>query len=239
MAFANRDHGWLAARSVGPYLYTTDDAGRTWTRLPLPAPTSGWPRQGDFFVVAQPTVGAGAVASVINFAPLAGRTASGAAIIDYPPLTVRTYDGGGSITYAYTTFVDTTSGDGLRLLHWDQEMIPSELPPSSGEVQLGSVDGGVSWSIIPPPPAAGSIGYFNTHDWWWIGSGSWSTSSDGGVTWAPDRSVGVPQPVPGTLQMLDAKHASFGAELSTGPAIETTDDGGLTWTEIKLPPITP
>jgi photosystem II stability/assembly factor-like uncharacterized protein len=239
MSFADRDHGWLASRSVGPYLYTTADAGRTWNRFQLPAPSSGWPRQGDFFVIAEPTVGAGAVASVVNFTPLSGRSRSGASVVDYPPLTVRSFDGGGSVTDAYTTFVDTTSGDGLRLLHWDQEMAPSELAPTAGQVQLGSVDLGASWSIISPPPAAGSISYFDKYDWWWVGLGSWSTSSDAGKTWTPDRYISVPEPVTGTLQVLDAKHASFGAEAGTGPIIETTDDGGVTWNVIKLPPITP
>lgn len=239
VAFADRDHGWLATRSVGPYLYTTADAGHMWSRFQLPAPPSGWPQQGDFFVVAEPTVGSGAVASVINFAPLSDRSRSGASVVDYPPLTVRTFDGGGSVTYAYTTFVDTTSGDGLRLVHWDQEMAPTELDPTAGQVQLGSVDRGASWSIISAPPAVGSISYFDTYDWWWVGLGSWSTSSDGGKTWTADRYIGVPEPVPGTLQMLDAKHAWFGAELGTGPIIETTDDGGVTWNVIKLPPITP
>jgi hypothetical protein len=236
--FADRDRGWLDSRSAGPYVYTTTDAGATWNRVSLPAPAGGWAKQGEFFVAAQPTQGTGVVVSVVNFPPLSGRSASGASILTYPPLTVRTFDGGSAVTYRYSTLKDMTAGSGVSWVATDQEPGPSmqELP-TADQVVLGSVDAGGTWSIISPPQQPGAIGYFDAAHWWWIGSGSWSRSSDGGKTWTPDRNIGVPEPLSGTLQVLDSNHAWFGAMAGTRPLLETTDDGGVNWTMILLPPI--
>jgi photosystem II stability/assembly factor-like uncharacterized protein len=236
--FTDRERGWLDSRSAGPYLYTTADAGATWNRVPLPAPAKGWARQGEFFVTAQPTRGPGVVASVVNFPPLSGRSASGAAILSYPPLRVRAFDGGSSVTYTYFTVKDLTSAPGSSLVATNQVPGLPEVQPAD-QVVLSSVDGGNSWSIISPPLAAGAIGYFDASNWWWIGSGSWSRSSDGGKTWTRNRNIGVPEPLRGSLQVLDATHAWFGAMAGTRPLVETTDDGGITWRMILLPPIAP
>jgi photosystem II stability/assembly factor-like uncharacterized protein len=107
------------------------------------------------------------------------------------------------------------------------------------QVQLGSLDGGSTWSVIAPPNAPGAIGYSDAQNWWWIGSGAWSTSSDGGTTWMPYRNVGVLQPLPGSLQVLDSQHAWFGAMAGTKAVLETTADGGIRWEMIVLPPINP
>ena len=50
--------------------------------------------------------------------------------------------------------------------------------------------------------------------------------------------MGVPEPLPGTLQFIDATHAWFGAMAGTRPLVETTDDGGVHWSMILLPAIT-
>jgi photosystem II stability/assembly factor-like uncharacterized protein len=106
------------------------------------------------------------------------------------------------------------------------------------QFQLSSVDGGLSWTAVLAPSNYGAIGYVNALDWRWIGSGAGSTSSDGGATWTQVRGLGVPEPLPGSLQYLDASHAWFGAMAGTRPLVETTDDGGVHWTMKLLPPIT-
>ena len=106
-------------------------------------------------------------------------------------------------------------------------------------MRLGSLDGGSSWSVITPPGAPGAIGYSDAQNWWWIGSGAWSTSSDGGTTWTPYRNLGVPEPLPGSLQVLDPTHAWFGAMAGTRAVLESTGDGGIHWNMTILPALKP
>jgi photosystem II stability/assembly factor-like uncharacterized protein len=107
------------------------------------------------------------------------------------------------------------------------------------QIQLGSLDGGSTWAVIASPNAPGAIGYANAHNWWWIGSGAWSTSSDGGATWTPNRNLGVPEPLPGSLQVLDSRHAWFGAMTGTRAVLESTTDGGTNWRMTLLPALRP
>jgi len=67
----------------------------------------------------------------------------------------------------------------------------------------------------------------------------WSRSSDGGATWTVARNIGVIQPLPGTLTLLDSKHAWYGAMAGNNAVLERTVDGGFTWEMIGLPVITP
>ncbi|HXN90544.1 MAG TPA: hypothetical protein VN906_03580 [Candidatus Sulfotelmatobacter sp.] len=216
--------GWLTSASSGPYAYRSSDSGATWQRIPLAAPAVGWPRSGQFFVTVQPTIGSGLVATVVNFAPVKGRTGIGGIIRAYPPLVVRAYDGGRPHTYTYSTFNDLVTGGPFA-----QEQAPNQ-------VQLASVDGGATWSAIHVPSATGAIGYFNTRDWWWVGSGTMSRSFDGGVTWSGVEGTGVVEPLPGSLQVLDQNHAWFAASEPL-PVLETTADGGARWRMILLPPM--
>ncbi|MGH7763263.1 MAG: WD40/YVTN/BNR-like repeat-containing protein, partial [Candidatus Dormibacteraceae bacterium] len=221
--FADATTGWLDSESNGPYAYRSVDAGVTWLRVPLPAPPSGWPPTGQFFVSARPTQGLGVVATVVNFPPAVGRSGLGATITWYPPLTVHTFDGGSPVSYTYTTVITQMT------------TVPSSQSPAPNQVELGSLDAGATWNPIAPPSDPGAIGYSNARDWWWIGSGAWSRSSDGGATWTSRRNLGVPQPLPGSLQILDPKHAWFAAMAGTSPVLETTADAGVTWRMLLLP----
>ena len=229
VSFASAASGWIDSLSGGPYLYHSTDLGRTWTRLRLPAPAAGWPRAGQYLVAAQPTVKTGVVASVVNFAPPSGRSAAGGTILVYPPLTVRTFDGGSPVTYTYGTSIDSMAGAGLAA----PGSVASVQVPD--EVELGSLDGGLTWSRLALPSAGGAIGYADPLDWWWLGPGSWARSSDGGVTWTPPRNIGVPQALPGSLQVLDANHAWFAAVAGSRSLLETTADGGVHWDMAILP----
>jgi hypothetical protein len=136
----------------------------------------------------------------------------------------------------YVTFVDTTSNSTWSSYTQSGSSAQIQAP---NQVQLGSLDGGSTWNVIAPPKAPGAIGYFNASDWWWIGSGAWSTSSDGGMTWTAPRNLGVLQPLPGSLQVLDRSHAWFGAMAGTRAVLESTNDGGIHWYMTSLPEIDP
>jgi photosystem II stability/assembly factor-like uncharacterized protein len=235
--FTNPQVGWLDSLSARPYAYRSVDGGATWQQVPLPSPRGGWPATGQFFVGAQATQGIGVIATVASFAPPTGRSGVGATVVAYPPLTVRAFDGGVPVSYVYVTFVDTISSSAWSAADTKSRSGSSAQVQAPNQVQLGSLDGGLTWSFIAPPNAPGAIGYSDAQDWWWIGSGAWSTSSDGGTTWTPYRNAGVPQPLPGSLQVLDPRHAWFGAMAGTRAVLENTNDGGTHWQMSILPAI--
>jgi photosystem II stability/assembly factor-like uncharacterized protein len=233
--FANPEVGWLESLSAQPHAYESADGGTSWRQVPLPAPAGGWPATGQFFVAAHATHGAGVIATVATFAPPHGRSGIGGNVVAYPPLTVRTFDGGVPVSYMYVTFIDTTSNSAWSK-NGDSAITQVQAP---NQVQLGSLDGGSTWGVIAPPKAPGAIGYSDAQEWWWIGSGAWSTSSDGGATWTPSHNLGVPQPLPGSLQVLDPMHAWFGAMAGARAVLENTDDGGIHWNMTVLPALKP
>ena len=235
--FTDAKVGWLDTLSARPYAYRSADGGSTWRRVALPAPKGGWPAAGRFVVAAQPTQGVGVVATVVNFAPTTGRSGIGGTVTAYPPLTVATFDGGVPVTYHYTTLTDAIASWGLTWIPDQNSNASSPQVQAPGQVQLGSLDGGATWSLIAPPAAPGAIGYSDAASWWWIGSGAWASSSDGGTTWTPYRNIGVLQPLPGSLQVLDPQHAWFGAMAGGKSWLERTEDGGIRWEMISLPPI--
>ncbi|HYM95947.1 MAG TPA: YCF48-related protein [Candidatus Sulfotelmatobacter sp.] len=222
--FTDDTTGWLDAAAAQPYVYRSLDGGASWTRIALPAP-DGWPRSGQFFVSVQPTQGFGVVATVVPFPPPGGRSGLGATVVAYPPLTVHTYDGGSPVSYVYTI--------------WNADLAasaPGQLQ-APNQVQFGSLDGGGNWTAIAAPTRPGAIGYSTAQDWWWIGSGAWSTTTDGGMTWTPYRNVGVLQPLPGSLEVLQGGHAWFAASAGSRSVLESTDDGGVTWRMVILPAV--
>ena len=107
----------------------------------------------------------------------------------------------------------------------------------ANQYHLSSVDGGDTWRPIFTPSDYGAVGYVDALHWWWIGSGAGSTSLDAGRTWTETRGLGVPEPLPGSLQFTDSSHAWFGAMAGTRPLVEATDDGGVHWKMLLLPQI--
>jgi hypothetical protein len=237
--FTDPQVGWLDTLSARPYAYKSVDGAATWQQVPLPGPRGGWPKTGQFFVGAQATQGIGVIATVTTFAPTFGRSGIGASVVSYPPLTVRTFDGGVPVYYVYTTMTDTIPKADIATVDSKSRNGSSTQVQAPNQVQLGSLDGGSNWSLIAPPTPPGAIGYSDAQNWWWIGSGAWSASSDGGVTWTPSRNVGVPPPLPGSLQVLDTRHAWFGAMAGSRAVLMNTSDGGTHWQMSVLPAIKP
>jgi photosystem II stability/assembly factor-like uncharacterized protein len=235
--FTDPHVGWLDTLSARPYAYKSLDGGATWQQVALPGPRGGWPKTGQFFVGAQATQGIGVIATVANFAPTFGRSGIGARVVGYPPLTVRTFDGGVPVYYIYATITDAVPKSDIAAVVTKGRSGSSVQVQAPNQLQLGSLDGGATWAFIAPPSATGAIGYSDAQNWWWIGSGAWSTSSNGGTTWTPYRNIGVPPPLPGSLQVLDARHAWFGAMTGTRAVLMYTGDGGTRWQMTVLPAI--
>ena len=100
---------------------------------------------------------------------------------------------------------------------------------------MRSADGGVTWTSFVPPAPGGTIGYADAMSWWWIGPGLSSRTDDGGLTWSPSQTDAVADPLPGSLVVLDSKHAWVGGVSESGPMLFTTSDGGARWTGVRLP----
>jgi photosystem II stability/assembly factor-like uncharacterized protein len=240
VVFANASDGWLYSHSIEPYAYKSSDGGATWGRVALPAPPGGWPSvqggritAGDFFVAAHPTGGAGVMTTVLGVAQRNGRLRIGGVLLGYPPLRVSTYDGGRPVTNVYA---DVSPYRYSSVEHLSFGPLLSTKP--ANQFHLSSVDGGVTWNPIFTPSDYGAVGYVDALNWWWIGSGAGSTSLDAGRTWTETRGLGVPEPLPGSLQFIDASHAWFGAMAGSRPLVEATDDGGIHWRMVLLPDIT-
>jgi photosystem II stability/assembly factor-like uncharacterized protein len=236
VSFTDQRNGWLDAVAPGPYAYATSDAGATWHPVTLPTPAAGWPvPHGAFFVAARPTLGNGVIATVVNSDHINGRLGAGSAVVGYPPLTVRAYDGGSPVTYVYTTVVDGSSDGILHVSDAIHAPGPATAVQPASQIGMRSTDRGATWTAFVPPAPGGTIGYADAMSWWWVGPGLRSKTSDGGLTWSPSQANAVMDPLPGSLVVLDAKHAWVSGVRESGPMLFSTSDGGQHWSQVRLP----
>src|SRR5437867_520763 len=206
LKFFDQSVGVFALVGTRPVLRRTSDGGRTWSSLPALDP--------------------GTAALSWSFVDsdhgwlLAARTSP----TDSSPARLhRTVDGGRLRTYLYTTLLDQLVTGPFA----------DDTPPN--QAQLGTIDGGGSWSVVSLPSTKGAVGFYDAAHWWWIGDGLTAGSADGGVTWTQPTDIGVITPLPGSLQVLDRQHAWFAGAPAARALLATTEDGGVHWTSMALP----
>ena len=141
---------------------------------------------------------------------------------------MRTFDGGGPVTYRYSTFADSPTASVAT------DNRPGQLQAANQTV-MRSADGGASWTVVSPPSSGGTLGFTGTLEWWWVGADAMALTHDGGLTWSPVRIEALDQPVPGSLMVLDTRHAWVGAIVKGATLLYTTSDGGARWTAVALP----
>ncbi len=246
-SFVDSDQGWLLARGASgaqpllTTLYHTGDGGFSWANLghPVAAPdqafqvsfsyfTTGWLSSASSGPYAYKTRDFGVTWDRVTLpAPEGGWPHGGQFLVAVQPTSGggAVFDGGRPHTYIYTTVIDQVASGPFAV----------EQPPN--QAQLSTLDNGSSWSPIDPPSTSGAIGYFDAMDWWWIGGGRWASSGDGGATWTSPRGIGVIEPLPGSLHVLDRQHAWFAGSTGPRPVLEATDDGGGHWRMVLLPPM--
>lgn|SRR5487761_1428941 len=233
VVFSDSTNGWLYSESAEPYAYQSHDGGISWQRVSLPGPpggraatASGLSAGERYYVAAHPTQGAGVSVTVVIGLSTGGASSDVATLQDFPVIRVRTNGGGGPSVYTDISRAGFSAPAGSSS-GYD--------PQPANQYQLSSVDGGRSWKAFAIPAGDGAIAYLSALNWWWIGSGVQARSSNAGVTWSPIRNLLVPAPLPESVQTIDARHIWFGAMAGPWSLVETTDDGGFTWTMVLLP----
>jgi photosystem II stability/assembly factor-like uncharacterized protein len=241
--FVDADHGWLLAQASteGETLLRTQDGGRTWIGLGNPVAYSDWAYRvvfadsRDGWLYTEST------------APYAYKSQDGGT--SWNRVGLPGPAGGWPIANGVRVSVAArpTQGAGVSVtvVIGPAEALPtpgssisrSDPPQPPNQFQLSSVDGGHSWKAFSMPASQGAIAYVDALNWWWIGSGVQSKSTNAGGTWSPIRTLLVPAPLPDSVQIIDATHTWFGAMAGTRPLVESTDDGGVNWTMFLLPSV--
>lgn len=220
--FSDVWHGWLLAQSnttpsVGPELYATDDAGSSWIRLPDPPAdllTVTFRSTSEGWAAAR---GAGNLPSVYTSED--GGHSWQIHKLPTPPA----YSGN-----LYSTFIELLPDVGAV----------ATMNYQGAYYQLTSFDRGSSWTYTTPPPAAAptrlpSYAYQDNVHWWAIAGSELSTTSDAGRSWTPISS-NAPEGLI-LLRVFDSSRAWARFNSSLGSGLTFTGDGGLKWTQAKVP----
>jgi hypothetical protein len=241
VAIADWTHAWMLtfdSQAPNPQhaLYSTADAGITWSRR-------SWPDN------AYPTGMPGRPG--VLFRPGGeGWTGSSGDI----PLAYSTSDGGG-IWHPHTIAVspsDFPQGKGAPP-GMPAYSVAAENLPNSGviafvrdyngdTVALTSFDEGVSWrsvSALPGSMRFEDITFVDARHWWAWRSGFLYKTSDAGATWKETK-VGplLDNWTYSPVHVIDARHAwssmTFVARAGVS-ALSMTTDGGMTWNPVNVP----
>jgi photosystem II stability/assembly factor-like uncharacterized protein len=216
MAFSDPSHGWLLAGRQVTHLYETLDAGNSWQQLPEP------PTGAVGLAVRSPHEAwmgsAGLDMPHVYSSSDAGRSWQRHNLPAPPGVLLNA-------GVVYLVNDDLLPGAGV-LVSASCECTPS------GPFDFTSLDGGLSWTYVPPPP--GEIAFQDASHWWAMKGTSLSKSSDAGQTWTMVTNA-LPdwQFVP---RIIDSRHAWAKLFVAGGYGLAVTDDGGLHWTRAAVPP---
>ena len=103
--------------------------------------------------------------------------------------------------------------------------------------EFTSFDQGASWRHVPwrPNQTTNSEGFEDAFHWWAMDGEALSKSSDAGQTWSKvSAQIEYGQSV-SHVYPLDSRHAWAQIQIGGGPGLVVTNDGGLTWTRVKVP----
>src|SRR3984893_1548288 len=215
--FINSNFGWLLLAGRVPILYATRDSGFSGQPSPDPpadadsvkfrSPNEGWMGSGDIKLPHVYSSNDGGLSwHRHDLPPPPGQSWNDGI---YFPAEIGLLPGGGVVAYTSLQFQ------------------PGSVPGFS----FTSMDEGMTWRYVPPPP--GAVDYEDTMHWWAMKGTSLFKSSDAGQTWTvvtdklPDW-----QYVP---HVLDSKHAWALLYLVGGFGLALTTDGGLHWTRAAVP----
>lgn len=243
--FSDPRHGWIlgyGGSSEHPVtrLFSTSDAGDTWTLLPqvptLPGafarrggltaniafrgPTEGW--LGGFQAAGRPTVYSSIDGGMTWQPHLLPVRAPGV-----PPT-------GKGLSLAGEASVYVIPGAGVLAASADDQ---------GNIVGLTSFDGGSTWRRLAPPPGeTTSYDYVfqDTFHWWAMRYGTLFKSSDAGQSWKEvAQEMDEWDYLPG---VIDAKHAWAqmvvvfpNSNPPQGTGLAMSSDGGLRWTPVNVP----
>jgi photosystem II stability/assembly factor-like uncharacterized protein len=229
--FSDPLHGWTTvplALAGQTMLYATTDAGATWELLP-DLPVNGYP---VFRSPAEGWLAGPGGTHIVYTSPDGGESWEPHYLPDSPCLGNKTDCPVGS---GGPGSVDLLPGHGaIALDAW------------SG-AEFVSYDLGASWRYVVPPATSFSeysdIGYEDSTHWWAIRTAELFKTADGGATWRVVSSGATDEPM--RPMILDARHAwvevavqdasRLGQRANTGWRLETTSDGGLTWSAVNVP----
>src|ERR1700682_1019184 len=222
-----------------PVVYTTDDAGDTWGRLPDPPEDSYGPvfRNSEAWLSARASQ-----PGALHVYRSDDRGLTWVPVdVPRPPVPVST---GPTFSNAQVTLLP---GSGVAVIVSISPNCgkPAPCSPVRDEMQFVSFDHGNTWTAVQLPPVSfyyHDIVYQDAVHWWAISSGSLYKSSNSGQTW--EFISLIPQsPEPTVLHVIDAQHAwaqvsmfqSRDGGSYRASEVAFTSDGGLTWKPV-LPP---
>lgn len=234
IAFADREHGWIAGTGAGGFLLATSDGGVSWHRA---YPSSA----------LRPALDVAFVSASIGF---------GLGVVGAGRVVLRTDDGGQTWAVVGRLPADPASAAMGPLLAF---VGPERGWAATTAAIVTTVDGGHTWRVVPGA-MPGGVAFANALDGCsgGLGANEAAATTDGGASWqTADASNGLPvcaasltdprwQTVARPFSpnsslflgsILDGSHAWAYGVLDADSAIglAETSDGGATWTAYHWP----
>jgi photosystem II stability/assembly factor-like uncharacterized protein len=219
--FRDERHGWLiapVAKGIGQlaYLYSTEDAGGSWHKLPDP------PAGAALFSSRRTESW---LATYKSGSPIVYRSIDGG--LSWQPRDIP-IDKATTATGPWNSMVILLPGDGVIASTF------CDCGTAYRPFSFVSFDGGATWRLLTlPGEGPYSVAYQDDFHWFTIAAGTLYRTSDGGQTWTK-ASAQLPdwrfQP-----HAIDSTHAWAQIGLNEGYGLATTADAGLHWTRVTIP----